>query len=111
MLTEKQLREIISRCLRPLRDDKKWSQDRLAKEAGLTTVGYGEIERGNTTPSIYSLYRISQALDCRLDDILPLVALKEAALANADLEEAELAEIAEVEAGIPEPPDEAAGNI
>jgi len=72
MHTEQEIKETIALRLRELRLEKGWSQDKLAKEAGLTTVGYGDIERGNGTPLVSSLARIAAALGCTLNDILPM---------------------------------------
>jgi len=75
MLSDKLIRGTLSSNLRRLRQAKGWSQDRLAKEAGLTTVGYGSIERGETIPRISTLAKIAAALGCRLDELLPISSL------------------------------------
>lgn len=61
-LIKQALSENLPRLRKGKRNGKHWSQDRLAKEAGLTTAGYGEIERGNNCPSISSLIKITLAL-------------------------------------------------
>jgi len=71
MLTEEEVKKLVSANLRRLRTARGWSQDQLAKKAGLTTVGYGDIERGITLAKVSSLAKIAAALGCTLDEILP----------------------------------------
>lgn len=63
------LRENLSKNLKNLRKYKQLSQDALAKKAGLTTVGYGEIERGRSMPTLCSIVYIASVLNANLDEM------------------------------------------
>jgi len=101
MPTKQEILEKLSERLRARRMRHGWSQDRLAKEAGLTTIGYGDIERGKSVPRVLSLARIAAALNCSLDDLLPLDELASVAGRNGQDDEVELVELsAPTETGV-----------
>ena len=54
------------------RFNRKISQEKLAEKSGLnrTTIGY--IERGEISPTIETLYKISEALDIALHDLVDI---------------------------------------
>ena len=56
----------LSRSLTILRISRGWSQDRVAKEAGLTNSALSEYERGRKTPEFKNVRKIVAALGYRL---------------------------------------------
>ncbi len=61
---------ILGANLRRLRQAKKISQTKLAEAAGLSRVGYRNIETGGTTPKPDTLMRLASALDVALKDLV-----------------------------------------
>lgn len=53
----------FGRRLRELRYQAGWSQEQLAQAAGVHRTYVGHIERGETSPTLYSIIRFAQALD------------------------------------------------
>ena len=49
--------------LRSLRNDAGFSQEQLAEHAGVHRTYVGHVERGETTPTLYSIVRFAEALD------------------------------------------------
>jgi Zn-dependent peptidase ImmA (M78 family)/transcriptional regulator with XRE-family HTH domain/predicted HTH domain antitoxin len=66
---------LVSANLRRLRAAKGMSQADLADSAGLSRVGYRNIESGTAAPRVDSLLRIATALDVRLDELVSPVRL------------------------------------
>jgi len=56
--------------IRHLRKQRDISQEELALRAGINTVYYGQIERGQKCPTIDTLYKIATGLDVSLSDLL-----------------------------------------
>lgn len=61
---------VLSANLRRLRDARKLSQADLADAAGLSRMGYVNIENGEVSPRVDSLMRIANALGVKLDELL-----------------------------------------
>lgn len=61
---------ILSANLRRIRNAKGLSQGDLAEAAGLSRVGYRNIESGSSAPRVESLIRVAAALDVRLEDLV-----------------------------------------
>ena len=59
---DKIVRELAVR-IRQLRQQRGWSQERLAEEAGIHRTYLGGIETARRNPSLRNLIRIAQALD------------------------------------------------
>lgn len=59
---ERHIRKFIGQRLRALRKDRGLTQDRLGELAGLSGKFIGEVERGQKSISIDSLYAIAVAL-------------------------------------------------
>ncbi len=59
----------LSRTLTILRISRGWSQDKVAKEAGLTNSALSEYERGRKTPEFKNVRKIVAALGYRLSAI------------------------------------------
>ena len=57
-------------AVRRLREQRRWSQERLAAEAVLNRSYLGEVERGSVAASITTAAKLAQALDVRLADLL-----------------------------------------
>jgi transcriptional regulator with XRE-family HTH domain len=62
----------IDERIRKLRNEKGISQEELANEADIPLSQIGRIERGETNPTISSLYVISQALDIELKSLVDI---------------------------------------
>ena len=78
MKTEKQYRKAIGGALLNKRqamaeDGLKVTQEDIAEQAGISTRYYGNIERGNATPSIYTCARIAEALQMTLPTFIELI--------------------------------------
>lgn len=56
--------------LKKARKSKKMSQEELAHEAGLHSAYLGHLETGKYMPTIFVVWKISRALDTRLQDLL-----------------------------------------
>jgi transcriptional regulator with XRE-family HTH domain len=63
------IRKFIGQRLRALRKHKNLSQERLGELAGLSGKFIGEVERGEKSISIDSLYSIAVALDVPLGQL------------------------------------------
>lgn len=60
----------LSANLQRIRSAKSLTQGELADRAGLSRVGYRNIESGASEPRVENLRRIAQALDVKLEDLL-----------------------------------------
>lgn len=56
--------------IRHLRKQRDMSQEELALRAGINTVYFGQIERGQKCPTIDTLYKIAVGLEVPLPDLL-----------------------------------------
>ena len=56
--------------VRGLREERGWSQERLSEYAELNRSFIGEIERGQTMPSLVTLVKLAFALGLPLADLL-----------------------------------------
>ncbi|MEY2741473.1 MAG: helix-turn-helix transcriptional regulator [Ilumatobacteraceae bacterium] len=75
--TERQLRlaasttaEVLAGQLAEMRHARDWSQDDLARRAGVDRKTVNRIEKGHFSPSLDTLVRLSVALGCRLSDLV-----------------------------------------
>jgi ribosome-binding protein aMBF1 (putative translation factor) len=57
----------LGRAVRELREQRGWSQTRLARAAGMTQSAMARFEAGGTVPTLTVLERIASALDVALD--------------------------------------------
>jgi len=62
----------LSEKLKFMRLFKGLSQEEVAEQLGLSTVGYGKIERGETDVSWSRLQQIAQAMEIELEQLLGL---------------------------------------
>ena len=65
----KHVRQALGERVRTLRKDRGLSQQRLGQRSGLSGKFIGEVERGEKSISIDSLYHVSVALDVTLRDL------------------------------------------
>ena len=63
------MRKFLGQRLRTLRKQRALSQERLGERAGLSGKFIGEVERGEKSISVDSLYRVAVALDVLLRDL------------------------------------------
>ena len=57
--------------LKKLRNKKDWSQERLAREAGISYITLVKIERGNIqNPKLETLIKLAKALGVSLDKLV-----------------------------------------
>ena len=65
----KHVRKTLGERLRNLRKDRGLSQQRLGQRSGLSGKFIGEVERGEKSVSVDSLWHVSVALDVPLRDL------------------------------------------
>jgi len=65
----KHVRKFLGQRLRALRKERALSQERLGKGSGLSGKFIGEVERGEKSISLDSLYHVSVALGVPLRDL------------------------------------------
>src|SRR5256884_7410734 len=82
----KHVRKFLGQRLRALRKQRELSQERLGDRAGLSGKFIGEVERGEKSISIDSLYRVSVALEAPLRDLTDVRADKEKAVPSEEAE-------------------------
>jgi transcriptional regulator with XRE-family HTH domain len=68
----KALIKAVGKRIKELRQEKGFSQEELAYEADVPLSQIGRIERGETNPTISTLYVISKALNIKLMTLLDL---------------------------------------
>jgi transcriptional regulator with XRE-family HTH domain len=82
----KHVRKFLGQRLRALRKQHGLSQERLGERSGLSGKFIGEVERGEKSISIDSLYRVSVALETPLRDLTDVRADKPSAVPSEDAE-------------------------
>ena len=82
----KHVRIFLGQRLRALRKQRGFSQARLGGRAGLSGKFIGEVERGEKSISIDSLYRVSVALEISLRELTDVRADKPSAAPSGDAE-------------------------
>src|SRR2546427_9532568 len=82
----KHVRTFLGQRLRALRKQRGLSQERLGDGAGLSGKFIGEVERGEKSISIDSLYRVSLALEIPLRELTDVRADKPSAVPSEDAE-------------------------
>ncbi len=81
----KHVRKFLGQRLRALRKQRLLSQERLGERAGLSGKFIGEVERGEKSISIDSLYHVAVALEVPLRDLTD-VGDKQSAVPTEDAE-------------------------
>jgi transcriptional regulator with XRE-family HTH domain len=82
----KHVRTFLGQRLRALRKQHGLSQERLGDRAGLSGKFIGEVERGEKSISIDSLYHVSVALDTPMRELTDVRATRPAAVPSPDAE-------------------------
>lgn len=57
--------------LRRIREDREWSQQKLADVSGVNKATINQIERGRRSPNIETLEKLAEALEVELADFFP----------------------------------------
>jgi len=65
------IRAKFGKHLRKLREEREWTQEKLADEAGMHFTYIGQIERGLRNPSLVNLQRLAKALKVSAGQLLP----------------------------------------
>lgn len=60
----------LGKNIAKIRADKGMTQYKLAKELIMEQSNLGRIESGKTNPTIKTLYKISEKLDCNITDLI-----------------------------------------
>jgi transcriptional regulator with XRE-family HTH domain len=66
----RQHRRLLGEAVRAKRKKAKFSQEKLAEKADLSTVFISRVERGRESPSVDSLVKIAKALGFRVRDLV-----------------------------------------
>jgi transcriptional regulator with XRE-family HTH domain len=68
------LLKMVGKRIKEIRESKGMAQVDLAvkMEGNIDTTNISRIESGRTNPTVYTLYRISQALDVPMSDLVSL---------------------------------------
>ncbi|KAA3621544.1 MAG: XRE family transcriptional regulator [Bacteroidetes bacterium] len=69
-MTKKELQILIGKNIRRIRLEKKISAQELASRCNFEKSAMSRLEAGNTNPTVYTLYKISQALDIKIEEIM-----------------------------------------
>ena len=69
-MNEVEMYILIGARIRKLRQDKGMTQQALADECDIEKPTLSRIEKGNTNPTVKSLWKISNALGVRLKDLV-----------------------------------------
>jgi transcriptional regulator with XRE-family HTH domain len=62
--------EQFSLVLRQVREERGWSQEQLAAQAGLNRSYVGEVERGRAVPSLVTVAKLAGALEMRVSSLI-----------------------------------------
>ena len=80
------LRKFLGQRLRALRKQKGFSQERLGRRSGLSGKFIGEVERGEKSISVDSLYHIATALETPLRELIDVRADRTGAVPSEEAE-------------------------
>lgn len=69
---DKKIIQDIAENIRKAREKKGWTQQEVAKKAGVDSNSYAKIERGESKPYGVTLVKIIKALGVKSSDILPV---------------------------------------
>ncbi len=82
----RRLRELLGQRIRALRKQRSWSQQALGRRSKLSGKFIGEVERGQKSISLDSLYRVSVALEVPLRELTDVRSQKDP-LPSEDVEQ------------------------
>jgi len=63
-------KEQLARTVRALREQRQWSQERLAREAGISTGYVARLEKGQHDPSLSTIEKLARALGVKPERLL-----------------------------------------
>jgi len=69
LISAAKAKSALAERLRELRRERKWSQERLAEEAGMHRTYLAGIEREIRNPSLESLVKLANALELTLAEL------------------------------------------
>jgi len=69
LTTEQKIVRDVAVRIRKLRNERRWSQERLAEEAGIHRTYLAGIETARRNPSLKNLIRIALALGIRMREL------------------------------------------
>lgn len=69
-VTQEELQKLIGRNIRSIREQKSMSAQELASTCNFEKSNMSRLESGKTNPTIWTLYKISQALEVPLEEIV-----------------------------------------
>lgn len=78
------LYESIRKNIKELRKAKGLGQENLAELISLSRSSISNIEIGKHQPSVFTLYEIAIALDCKMTDLLPSMDTYQSSLTTID---------------------------
>jgi DNA-binding XRE family transcriptional regulator len=67
--SEKQFLDKLAKRIAELRRSKSMTQERLAADAEIDRVALANIETGKRRPTVTTVYRISRALNVKVDEV------------------------------------------
>jgi transcriptional regulator with XRE-family HTH domain len=82
----KHVRKFLGQRLRALRKQRSLSQERLGERSGLSGKFIGEVERGEKSISVDSLYRVASALEVPLKHLTDVQSNRQAHVPTAEAE-------------------------
>lgn len=71
-MKKEQLQQKIGEKIKEIRESKMISQQTLAAMCNFEKGNMSRIEAGRTNPTIFTIYKISQALNVKIGDILDI---------------------------------------
>ena len=69
-VTKQELQQRIGKNIARLRYERKLTQDYVAEKAGISTTHFANLECGNKSPTVLTLYKISDVLGASMDAII-----------------------------------------
>lgn len=63
-------KERVAKTVRVLREQRQWSQERLAREAGISTGYVARLEKGQHDPSLSTLEKLARALGASVSRLI-----------------------------------------
>lgn len=70
-MTSRNIAEHVGKRIKKVRESQKLSQEKLGELADISRTHVERIERGISSPPMFTLYRIAKALKINSSDILP----------------------------------------
>jgi putative transcriptional regulator len=65
----RQQKHTIKNHLKELREEKDWTQKKIADELNITRQTVYSIEKGTYNPSLLLAFKIAKLFDCKIEDI------------------------------------------